>query len=316
MSVSLHHSFNIDFAEKYGIEEAIIIHHFQHWIRVNQRLNRHFLEDRTWTYQTREEIAAHFPYLSFDQVRRITEKLVEKKVIITKNFSKDKFSRTLWYAFRDEKEFLGKTEEKSNKSYESQICQIERPICQIEMTNLPNHIYSTDTKTNTDTKRERAPTPKKVFSFEKGLVQIEDYEKLQQRFGKALVDNYIDRLERYSRTSPQKFHSYASHDAVIEDWIIEDQAKDKVGVKTNSISTESKNRTVLEAFARRNKELLDKKIVKQTNDSVILDSKKGDTLILEFDEHGFADQVDSFLRKHNISFNKVPKQALELAISV
>lgn len=102
----MHHSFDIHLAEKYGIHEAIIIHHFQHWIRVNKRLKRNFHEGRTWTYQTRGEINAHLPYLSDKEIRGGIERLVEKEVLLKSNYNKTSFDRTSWYAFVNEDDFL------------------------------------------------------------------------------------------------------------------------------------------------------------------------------------------------------------------
>lgn len=113
-----HHSFDIGLAAKYGIEGAILIHHFQHWIGVNQRLGKNFKEGRTWTYQTKEEILAHFPYFTYNVVRRELEKLIKKGVLIKNNFNKRSYDKTLWYAFANEKVFMPDTD--SNKDYERQ----------------------------------------------------------------------------------------------------------------------------------------------------------------------------------------------------
>src|SRR5271163_464192 len=99
------HSFNTDLADEYGMELAVLIHHFQHWVKVNKRLKRNFIEGRTWTYQTREEIAAHFSYFSIDQVRRLTDKLVELKVLRKGNFNKNILDKTIWYSFENEEMF-------------------------------------------------------------------------------------------------------------------------------------------------------------------------------------------------------------------
>lgn len=104
---SKHHSFDIEIAAQYGIEEAIIIHHFQHWISVNEKLNRNFIEGRTWTYQTQEEIAAHFPYLNKRKVKYTIERLIKKEILLTGNFNKKKMDKTLWYTFKN-KEILTK----------------------------------------------------------------------------------------------------------------------------------------------------------------------------------------------------------------
>jgi hypothetical protein len=111
----MHHSFDIDTASQYGIDEAILIHHFQHWIKVNQRKKINFHDGKTWTYQTLEDIAAHFPYWNVDRVRTLLDLLCDgktrhtkkskvegEKVLVRSNHNKKKFDRTVWYAFVDE----------------------------------------------------------------------------------------------------------------------------------------------------------------------------------------------------------------------
>jgi hypothetical protein len=104
--MSSHHSFDVNLAAEFGIEEAIIIHHFQHWVRFNRDLRRNNIEGRTWTYQTLEEVAAHFPYLNKFQVHRIIQKLIEKKILISGNFNKTKYDQTLWYSFIEEEKWV------------------------------------------------------------------------------------------------------------------------------------------------------------------------------------------------------------------
>lgn len=103
---SMHHSFDIDLASKYGMTAAILIHHFQHWISFNQKLKRNFIQDRTWTFQTRQEICSHFTYLSEKEVRGAIRRLVEADVIMKGKFNKTPFDQTIWYAFVNEGEFL------------------------------------------------------------------------------------------------------------------------------------------------------------------------------------------------------------------
>lgn len=115
---SIHHTFDIHLAQEYGVEEAILIHHFQHWIQLNmvKGINRH--DDRTWTYQTIKDIADHFPYMTEDRIRELLEKLCKGKprrtvndevefepVLIKGNYNKTKFDKTTWYAFKNEKMF-------------------------------------------------------------------------------------------------------------------------------------------------------------------------------------------------------------------
>lgn len=104
--VGLHHSFDADLAvELKSVDLAILVHHFQYWIRHNAETGRNLHEGRTWFYQTIKDIVAHFPYWSEKQVRTIIDKLVEKGVLIKGNFNKSPYDQTKWYAFKDEEKF-------------------------------------------------------------------------------------------------------------------------------------------------------------------------------------------------------------------
>jgi hypothetical protein len=102
----VHHSFDANVAAEYGIEEAILIHHFQYWIAFNRELKRNFIEERTWSFQTMEEIAAHFPYLNKKKIERTLNSLKELEILITGNHNKTKFDQTKWYAFKDEQKWV------------------------------------------------------------------------------------------------------------------------------------------------------------------------------------------------------------------
>ncbi len=104
-NTTLHHAFDVDLATLYGLEESIMIHHFQYWIRHAKSLGKNQHEGRTWWYQSIREISAHFDYWSIKQVEKILNKLVDKKIIIKGNFNKNPFERKCWYAFENEKMF-------------------------------------------------------------------------------------------------------------------------------------------------------------------------------------------------------------------
>ncbi|MEN6512245.1 MAG: hypothetical protein ABFD00_10515 [Chloroherpetonaceae bacterium] len=101
----LNHCFAVEHAEKYGIECAILIHHFQFWIEQNQAMGRNFIDGRTWVFQTQKEISSIYPYMSEDMVFKYIKKLVDEGVLITANYNKSQLNKTLWYAFKNEKMF-------------------------------------------------------------------------------------------------------------------------------------------------------------------------------------------------------------------
>jgi hypothetical protein len=101
------HSFDIDYAQKYGVEEAILIKNIQFWILKNKANSKHKHDGRTWTYNSISAFSELFPYFTEKQVRRIIESLKRQEIIITGNYNQSTYDRTLWYAFLDESIFLG-----------------------------------------------------------------------------------------------------------------------------------------------------------------------------------------------------------------
>jgi hypothetical protein len=148
---SQHHSFDILLAFQHGIEEAILIHHFQHWIRYNKKLCRNFLEGRTWTYQTYNEIAAHFPYLSPDKVRYAIKNLINKKILISGNFNTREGDNTKWFAFEEEDKFIGEVPMK----YEDLVNLPGVWENSQGSGKIPRALPHTNTHTLTDTEKEK-----------------------------------------------------------------------------------------------------------------------------------------------------------------
>jgi hypothetical protein len=99
-------SFNVEFANRYGIDEAIMIKSFQFWIRLNKANGNNFNDGKYWTYNTNKSLALYFSFWSEKQVRRIIESLVDKGVLIKGNYNKIGYDRTIWYAFVNEDLYL------------------------------------------------------------------------------------------------------------------------------------------------------------------------------------------------------------------
>ncbi len=113
----LNHAFSVEYAELYGIEASIILTHIQFWIEQNQTMGRNQHDGRTWMYQTQDEIAACYPYMSKDIVFRAIKKLIESKILIKGNYNKTPFDKTSWYAFENEIKFT------KSRNREMEICE-------------------------------------------------------------------------------------------------------------------------------------------------------------------------------------------------
>ena len=102
----MQHHFDTEYALKYGIEEAIVINNLQFWIIKNIANKKHFINDRTWTYNSYKAFSEIFPYWNEHKMKRILDSLVIQKVILRENYNKSGYDRTCWYAFIDENSFL------------------------------------------------------------------------------------------------------------------------------------------------------------------------------------------------------------------
>ncbi len=143
----MNYSFDIDVAEKLGVNAAIVVQNLQFWIKKNEANNKHFHDDRYWTFNSIKAWKDLFPFWSDRQIRKILDDLIEKGIIIKGNYNELKYDRTLWYAFTD---------------YGISILH----NCQMKVTDLSNRsdknvepIPDINTDINTDVNTDRESTP-------------------------------------------------------------------------------------------------------------------------------------------------------------
>lgn len=97
----MQHSFNVNVAKKYGILEAILLQNIYFWIEKNRANETHFYDATYWTYNSNKAFAEIFPYASEKQIRTALEKLRKENILITGNYNKAGFDKTLWYAITE-----------------------------------------------------------------------------------------------------------------------------------------------------------------------------------------------------------------------
>lgn len=102
----MEHHFNTDHAKKYGVDEAIVINSFKHWIEKNRANRVNSKGGHTWTYNSLNALCELFPYWTRRQLERITKSLIDQGVLQAEQLMLDKGDQRLWYAFADEKTFL------------------------------------------------------------------------------------------------------------------------------------------------------------------------------------------------------------------
>ena len=98
----MQHSFDIEIAQKYGVNEAIILNYFLFWLSKNKANKKHGHDGRYWTYNTMAAFAEQLPYMTVNQVRRALEKLRKEGLIMVGNYNASSYDRTAWYTLTDE----------------------------------------------------------------------------------------------------------------------------------------------------------------------------------------------------------------------
>lgn len=98
------HSFSVEFAERYGIVEALLLDYFFFWINNSQKKKEKdkYHDGRYWVYGSVRKIAEAHPYLSRAKVHRALKKLEEAGAIKTDAFNKMCWDKTTWYTLTDE----------------------------------------------------------------------------------------------------------------------------------------------------------------------------------------------------------------------
>ena len=94
----MNHSFNIKIAEKYGVNEAILLENIVFWIEKNKANDKHFYDGEYWTYNSANAFTKLFPYWTKRQIEHILKKLFDNGLIKKGSYNKHKYDRTLWYS--------------------------------------------------------------------------------------------------------------------------------------------------------------------------------------------------------------------------
>ena len=193
----MEHSFNVQFAQKYGIEEAIIVHNFYFWLRKNIANEKHLHNGRYWTYNSNNAFTKLFPYINKTKIFRVLKHLEEVGLLIKGCFNQDARDRTLWYAFSDNGIETLKSFGYDMVDFKMTNCIVQNEICTVQ--NEPTIPYSKQTDNITDNKEKE---DNKLSSQKKELTWRDDFDLFLAEVNKAkgilLVDaTFRGKQERY-----------------------------------------------------------------------------------------------------------------------
>lgn len=145
----MNHSFNIDIAKKYGIEEAILIENIAFWLKKNIANKKNFNDEYNWIYNSASAFNELFPYINPSKIRRSLLKLEDENVLLSGNYNKLKYDRTKWYTIIDNYIL-----QNYNIHYTNCIMEINKVNNGNEQTVTPIPDINTDIKTNINTDKK------------------------------------------------------------------------------------------------------------------------------------------------------------------
>ena len=93
----------VELANIIGLDESIVLQQIHYYTRINQKADKNHRDGHYWTYNSYPAWQKKFPFWSIRKIKRIFASLKKKKLIITGNYNKYKFDRTLWYRINYEK---------------------------------------------------------------------------------------------------------------------------------------------------------------------------------------------------------------------
>lgn len=100
------HIFDVDIAQRYGVNAAVLLENIGYWIKRNEANGVNFFDGTYWTFNSRRAYRQLFPYMSERQIDTAFRKLIDDGVLKTGNYNKLAYDRTLWYALTQKGESI------------------------------------------------------------------------------------------------------------------------------------------------------------------------------------------------------------------
>lgn len=100
----MNHTFNVTIAERYGIEEAILLEHLYWWIHKNEcdDIEEMVKDGKVWCRSTANGFTKYIPYMNPQKIRRVLVGLEKMGKICIGNFNVKATNQTLWYSFSED----------------------------------------------------------------------------------------------------------------------------------------------------------------------------------------------------------------------
>jgi len=160
----MNHCFNIKIAEECGILESIVFEHIYFWTEKNQEKELNYHDGCYWMQESIRRMAELYPYATERQIKLAINNLKEKGLIMTGNYSRNAWDRTLYYAISEHGYALRQEEQQAENSIVQE--------CQMDQTKMSNRLD------------ENVPSNKSIDKSIESGVENSSLESKEQMFVK------------------------------------------------------------------------------------------------------------------------------------
>ena len=214
------HIFDIEIAEQYGINAAILLENIGFWTAQSEANEINFHDGSYWTFNSCRALQELFPYMSKRQIHSALEKLINDGLIVTGNYNKVAYDRTLWYTLTQKGKSIlhfGTMDfPKKENRFSAEVTPI--PDINTDIINTPFIIPPCD-----DSAPAKQQPRHKYGTYQNVLLSDADYEKLKSEFPTD-YNEWIERVSEYVAMNGKKYKDFL---AVIRNWARRDTPKEK-----------------------------------------------------------------------------------------
>ncbi|UWF80658.1 MAG: Replication initiator protein A (RepA) N-terminus [Bacteriophage sp.] len=100
------HILDIGVAQLVGANAALILENISYWCEHNAANNSNLHDGHYWTYNSTKAFGELFPYMTINVIRASLKKLKDNGLILTGNYNKSAYDRTMWYTLTEKAETM------------------------------------------------------------------------------------------------------------------------------------------------------------------------------------------------------------------
>lgn len=212
------HIFDVDIAQRYGVNAAVLLENIGYWIKRNEANGTNFFDGSYWTFNSRRAYRKLFPYMSERQIDTAFRKLIDDGILKTGNYNKLAYDRTLWYALTKKGEcilhFDGMERDVLQNGFEQNVEPIPDITADVNARVNADINISDHAAANASAK----PVRHKYGLYKNVLLSDKDMEKLKAEF----PADWEKRIEKLSEYMESKGAKYKNHLATIRAWARKD----------------------------------------------------------------------------------------------